>query len=157
LQIKNEKKHIWFYILTRFKLGVNATDIHRELSAAWGESYVSFPCVTKRIHEFHEGRESIEDATRPGRPVTEATPVNIETVRQLIDNDPSISIRYIAAETRLSYYTVQTIITNHLKLKKLCSRRVSHFLTKEQENSSSDVQKKIWRNSNPEHGECVTW
>ncbi len=71
-----EKDHVRFYILTRFKLGINATDIHRELCAAWGESYVSYSCVAKWIHEFHEGRESIEDALHPGRPITEATPCN---------------------------------------------------------------------------------
>ncbi len=50
-----EKEHIRFYILTRFKLGINATDIHQELCAAWGESYVSYHCVAKWIHEFHQG------------------------------------------------------------------------------------------------------
>ncbi len=87
-----ETEHIRFYVLTRFKLGINATDMHRQLCAAWGESYVSYHSVAKWIREFHEGRESIEDAPHPGRPVTKATPVIIETVRQLIDSDPGNSI-----------------------------------------------------------------
>ncbi len=47
-----EKEHIRFYVFIRFKLGINATDIHRELCDAWGESYVSYRCVAKWIHEF---------------------------------------------------------------------------------------------------------
>lgn len=126
------KEHIRYYIETRSKLGINATDIHRELCDAWGESYVSYPCVTKWIREFREGRQSIEDAPRSGRPVTQTTAENIELVRQLIDTDPHVSIRYLITETGLSYFIVYNIITEHLKLKKLCTRWVPHFLTEEQ-------------------------
>ncbi len=66
-----EKEQIRFYILTRFKLGINATDIHQELCAAWGESCVSYRSVANWIHEFRQGRDSVEDAPRTGRPVTE--------------------------------------------------------------------------------------
>ena len=117
-----EKEHIQYYIETRWKLGINATDIHRELCDAWGDSYVSYPCVTKWIREFQEGRQSIEDAPRTGRPVTQTTTENIEVVRQLIDSDPHVSIRYLIAETGFSYCTVFNIITDHLKLQKLCTR-----------------------------------
>lgn len=126
------KEHIRFYILTRFKLGLNATDIHRELCDAWKDSCIPYRTVANWVHEFREGRQSIEDAFRPGRPVTETSSENIETVRQLIELNPHISIRYIVAETDLTYYAVQTIIVNYLKLKKLCSRWVPHFLTEEQ-------------------------
>ncbi len=66
-----EKEHIRYYIFTRFKLGISEADIHRELCAIWGESCVSYRTVANWIHEFHEDRESIEDARRPDRPVTE--------------------------------------------------------------------------------------
>src|SRR5271165_3685173 len=92
-----------------------------------GESCVSYRSVANWIHEFRQGRDSVEDAPRIGRPVTEATPVNIETVRQLIDSHPRISIRYIIAEIGLTLYTIQNIIANYLHMKKLCSRWVPHF------------------------------
>jgi len=127
-----EKEHIRYYIFMRSKLDVSAADIHREFCAVKGESYVSYRDVVKWVHEFHEGRESIEDAPRPGRPVTQSIEKNKEAVRQLIVSDPHVSLRYIVAETELSYSTIQNIITNDLKLKKLCSRWVPHFLTDEQ-------------------------
>ncbi len=42
---------------------------------------VSYRCIAKWIQEFNENRELNEDALHPSRPVTEATPGNIESVR----------------------------------------------------------------------------
>ena len=100
------KEYIRFYILTRFKLDVNATNIHRELSDAWQDSCIPYRTVANWVHEFHESLQSFEHAFRPGRPVTETSSENIETVRQLIELDPHISIRYTVAETDLTYYAV---------------------------------------------------
>ena len=63
-----EKEHIRFYIFTRFKFGINANDIHRELCAVWGEFCASYFTITNWIYEFNQDRQSIEDAARPGRP-----------------------------------------------------------------------------------------
>ncbi len=90
--MKMEKEHIRYYIFIRSKLGSSAADIHRDLCAVKGESYVSYSDVAKWAHEFREGQESIEDAPRSGRRVTRTIPENIEAVRQLIDDNPHISI-----------------------------------------------------------------
>jgi len=39
------KTQIRYYILTRFKLGLTAKEIHGELTGAWGEGYVSYSTV----------------------------------------------------------------------------------------------------------------
>ncbi len=52
-----------------------------------------------------------------------------------------ISIRYIATEIGLVYSTIHNTITNYLKLKKLCSRRVPHFLTEEKNNCTSTTRR----------------
>lgn len=113
-----DKTNIRFYILTWFKLGLNATEIHKELSDAWGDGYVSYPTVGEWLRRFKEGRTSLEDDPRIGRPVIEATDGNIAIIRELIDENPHISIRYIVFETGISYGTVSRIIHDELKLKK---------------------------------------
>jgi histone-lysine N-methyltransferase SETMAR len=73
--------------------------------------------------------EDLKDQHRPGRPITETTPVNIERVRAVIENDPWCSYDEIEAETSLSRGTIHTIIHMHLKMRKLTSRWVPHELT----------------------------
>ncbi|CAF1484046.1 unnamed protein product [Rotaria magnacalcarata] len=93
-----DKINIRYYILTRFKLGCTAKQIHVELCDAWGE-----------------------DDPRVGRPVTGVTDENIETVRMLIEENPHISIRYLAFETGVPYGTINSITHDELKLKTLCA------------------------------------
>ena len=90
-----DKTHIRFYIFTRFKLSFNATQIHEEWRGAWGDGYVSYTTVAEWVRRFKQGRTSLEDDPRIGRPVTEATDRNTEVIRTLIDENPHISIRYM--------------------------------------------------------------
>jgi histone-lysine N-methyltransferase SETMAR len=99
------------------------------LCDAWGEGCVSYTTVAEWIQRFKQGRTSIEDLPRTGRPVTEATDLNIEVIRALNDENPHISIRYMVFETGLSYDTINRIIHDGLKLKKLCARWIPHELT----------------------------
>lgn len=134
-----DKTKIRFYIFTRFKLGLNAREIHKEMCDAWGDSCVSYPTVTEWIRRFKDGRTSLEDDPRVGRPVTEATDRNIAIVRAFIDENPHISIRYIVFETGLSYGNVSRIIHDDLKLKKLCARWIPHELTEQGKEQRVDI------------------
>lgn len=126
-----DKIHIRYYILTRFKLGLTAKQIHEELCGAWGDGYVSYSTVAEWVHRFREGRTSLEDDSRIGRPVTGVTGANTEAVRMLIEENPHISIRYIAFELGVSYGTISSIIHDELKLKKLCARWIPHELSQQ--------------------------
>ena len=63
---------------------------------------------------------SLEDDPRIGRPVTCVTDANIEAVRALIEENPHISIRYIAFELGVSYGTISSIIHDQIK-KVMCT------------------------------------
>jgi len=78
-----DKTNIRFYIFTRFKLGVNAKQIYKELCDTWGEGCVSYTTLAEWIQRFNQGRTSFEDHPRSGRPVTEATDRSIEVIRAL--------------------------------------------------------------------------
>ncbi|CAF3706274.1 unnamed protein product [Rotaria sordida] len=47
--------------------------------------------VERWCKRFREGHEELENKVRPGRPVTETTPENIEQVRPIIEDDPSVT------------------------------------------------------------------
>ena len=61
----------------------------------------------------------LEDEPRSGRPVTGVTSENIERVRNVIDEDPHSTYDDIAAETSLCRGTIENILHEHLKLKKI--------------------------------------
>ncbi|CAF2881198.1 unnamed protein product [Rotaria sp. Silwood2] len=105
------------------------------------------------LNGFREGREEVEDEARPERPITETTAENIEQVRLLIDHDPHITIAEVQEQTDLSYRTVQRIISDHLKLRKLIARYVPKLLNDFQRSERVRIckenlakfQKETWR------------
>ena len=59
-----QKLHQRYYILTRYKLGLNAAAISNELDAAWGQDAPSYSTVQRWVKYFREGGESLEDDHR---------------------------------------------------------------------------------------------
>ena len=58
---------------------MEAKDIHKEMLPMYGEHCLSRQAIHNWVQKFSEGRTSIEDEHRAGRPVEMATP---ETFRQ---------------------------------------------------------------------------
>lgn len=136
-----KKEALRFYIQTRTILGVNPTSIHEELTTAHGHGVVSYPTVQRWSKKTSDGNMEIEDNARSGRPVTGPTEENIQAVRSLIDQDPHSTYDDIEEETSLSRGTIQTIIRNYLKLKKITSRWVPHELTPKQKQQRVNICK----------------
>ncbi|CAF3985487.1 unnamed protein product, partial [Rotaria sordida] len=80
---------------THWLLGLNATQIHDELTAAYVQGVVSYSAIAHWIDRFLNGRESLEDNPRNGRPITVITKQNIDVVQDLVNDDPHISIDYV--------------------------------------------------------------
>jgi len=118
-----------FYIKMRTALNIQARIIHDELYSVYGDQAPSLRTVERWSKLFRDGREELEDEARPGRPITETTSENIEQIRQLIDDDPYLTIEALQEQTDLSYGTVHRIITNHLNLRKITARYIPKDLT----------------------------
>jgi hypothetical protein len=116
------KENFRFYIKVRTALNIQPKLIYDELYSVFGDQAPPYSTVTRWSKWFREGREEIEDQPRIGRPVTETTSDNIEEVRCLIDEDPHLTIDVIQEETRLSRGTIERIICDHLKLRKITAR-----------------------------------
>ena len=88
--------------------------------------------VFRWVKAFKAGKFSVEDDTRPGRPKTSVTKVNVAAVKIAVEQDAWLSVRDIASCTGISESSVQTILKKRLNLRKVCARWVPHLLTVEQ-------------------------
>jgi histone-lysine N-methyltransferase SETMAR len=132
--MESSKDGYRFYIFTRSKLGIKATAIHEELVAVFGESAPSFDTVARWIRHFSDGRSSLEDEQRSGRPCTSLSRDIVARAEALIHEDPSVTLRFLSLELGISYGSAHTIMHDHLKRSKKCARWVPHQLSEEQKN-----------------------
>ena len=119
-------------ILFCFKLGKSAKETHEMLITVYEESAVTLKCVHVWFKRFREGRDTVEDAPRSGRPTTALTPEKVQKVNKILSQDRRVTVRMIADEVGIDREIAHLIVTQDLGKHKLCSRLVPHSLTPEQ-------------------------
>ncbi|GFW22225.1 protein GVQW3 [Trichonephila clavipes] len=112
-----------------FRLGHNATETFAKLQQTYGGSVLSRVLVFRWFKAFSEGRESIEDEPRSGRPSVSKTAGNVVRVRDLVRSDRRLTVRMIGEELNLNHTTIHQILTNELKMRKICSKTVPKILS----------------------------
>ena len=88
--------------------------------------------VCKWVKRFSEGRESVTDEERPGRPTTSTTEENISEVRQIVLENRRLTVRSIKEEKNIDRETVRKILTADLDMRKVCAKMATKELTEEQ-------------------------
>ena len=121
-----------FYIKIRPILEIDLKTIHEELVTALGPSAPSSTTVTRWIKRFRQEREDVNNDLRSASLLSKSTGENIQLVQQVINNDPHSTYDEIIAETSLSHSTIEQIIHDWFKMKKVPSCWVTHQLTDEQ-------------------------
>jgi len=81
---------------------------------------------------FSEGRESVTDEERSGRPETSRTEENIAKVRQIVREDLRLTVRSIVEQVNIDRETVRKTLTEDLEVRKVCAKMVPKELTEEQ-------------------------
>lgn len=115
-----------------FKLGKTAVETYKMLQQAYGEDCLSRGRVFEWFGRFKEGRESVQDDSRSGRPVSARNDNQIELVREKINSDRRLTIREVSLALNISYGTVQKILTQDLGMSRVCAKFVPRLLTDEQ-------------------------
>ena len=125
---------IWYC----FKRALSALAAHGELHTTLGDQAPSYATVTRWYREFHAGREDFQDDPRSGRPATAVTEENIAAVQNMIADDPRITQVMIATHLNIGSAAVDSILHDHLRVRKLCARWIPHVLTDAQKRARVD-------------------
>ena len=92
---------------------------------------------------FKEGRQSVEDDRRTGRPADVINQDALHAVESLVQADPHSSLEQIVEATGYSKGSVHTILTLYLQRKKLCGRWIPHRLTEAQKEDRVETCKSL--------------
>ena len=119
----------------RAQLGLLPTEIHADLQKVNGNGALKYATVCKWVRRFHDGRESIENDPREGRPVSVLTEKIVATVKTFIEEDTRYTVQEIEELSRIQSSSVLKILRERLGLRKICTCWVPHLLTDEQKQS----------------------
>ena len=111
------------------KLGKSGSETVEMLKKAFGDEVLSQSQVYKWYQAFKNGRQSVEDEPRDGRPSTSTTDDHIAGVRDVLNSDRRLSVRLIAETVGLPKTNVYRIITEQLQMRKICAKLVPKVLT----------------------------
>jgi len=98
----------------------------------YGDSAMKKTAVYKWVKCFSEGRESVTEEERSGRPATSRTEENIAKVRPILRENRRQTVRSIAKQVNIDRETVRKILTEDLHMRKVCAKMVPKELTEEQ-------------------------
>jgi transposase len=99
------------YIIIETLQGKNSTEIHNALREVCKDSVVDRSTVSRWESRFREGRVSIQDDPRSGRPVTAMDDTSVVIVSTLLEEDQCKSCEEIAREANMSTASVFRIVT----------------------------------------------
>ncbi|GFT52210.1 protein GVQW3 [Trichonephila clavipes] len=102
-----------------FKLGKTATETYNLLKEVYGSECLSRARVFEWFKRFKDGRQDVEDDSRPGRPSTSKTDENVEKVASLIRSDRRLSIPAIAETVNIDKECVRQILHDNLNMQKV--------------------------------------
>lgn len=90
------------------------------------------PACRSLVYKWHrrysEGRGSVKDDARSGRPVTRTTSADVIAVKAALDSDRRRTLSELCEMLDMTYGTVRRIITEELKMSRVCARWVPRLL-----------------------------
>ena len=96
--------------------------------SVWEHSAPSNRTVLKWFHEYERGKLDVSGSPRSGGPRTVVIDETIDAVRLMIHNDPYVTYQQIEVSLGINSPAICPILYDHLKLRKVCARRVPHLL-----------------------------
>jgi len=111
------------------KLGKSGNESGEMLVQVYGVNAMKKTAVCKWVKRFAEGRESVTDEERSGRPATSRTEDNIAKIRQMLSENRRLTVRSIAEQVNIDKGTARKILTEDLDMRKVCAKLVPKELT----------------------------
>ncbi|KAG5337044.1 SETMR methyltransferase, partial [Acromyrmex charruanus] len=126
------------------KLGKSASETFRSMQQVYGSQCLGRTIVFEWHKRFLEGRETLEDDKKSGRPISVRTPEMIEKVHDFVANDRNASLKMM--EEALNNHRHITwhsdlILHEQLGMKKLSARWVPRLLTVDHKRDRMTISK----------------
>jgi len=83
------------------KLGKSGNEIRERLVQVYGDKPMKKAAVCKWVKRFSEGRESVSNEERSGRPATSRTEENIAKVGQIMRENRRLTVRSITEQVNI--------------------------------------------------------
>jgi len=135
------------YIKFCFKMGKAATETYQLLQQAYGEDAMGRTHVFDWFRLFKEGRTSVENDPRSGRPSTSRNEQMIAKVRTIVRNNRRLTVREIAGDCGNSVCSCDAILTDDLCMKRVCVKFVPRLLTGDQREQRQTVVRDLFERS----------
>ncbi|GFR83720.1 histone-lysine N-methyltransferase SETMAR [Elysia marginata] len=101
---------------------MRSSEIHKEIAETYNEGAMSRSRVYQWCTWFGEGRTSVDDQPKSGRPKTSTNEQNITRVVRLIKCDRRMKIREIALKLEIPKITVHEIVHDTFGYRKVSAR-----------------------------------
>jgi transposase len=95
------------------------------LVQVYGDNAMKKAAVYKWVTRFSEGRASVTDEERSGRPATRITEENFAKVRQILRENSRLTVRSIAEQVNIDRERVRKFLIEDLDMMKVCAKRSS--------------------------------
>ena len=115
-----------------FRRGLSQEECLKLLLETFSYAAPSRATVFRWFAEFRRGRESLQDDPHPGRPPTAALPETISAVEKMLKVDGRMTYIMMQERINIGATALNTILHEHLKVRKVSARWVPHSLTEEQ-------------------------
>lgn len=98
------RRELRLLLLHEFRLGHKATEASRNICGTMGQDMLSVRTAQHWFNRFKKGNIELDDSRHSGRP----SEVNVDVLKQLIEEDPRLSTRCLAERLGCSHTTVET-------------------------------------------------
>ncbi|KAG5347244.1 SETMR methyltransferase, partial [Acromyrmex charruanus] len=150
MEISRENFRAIFY---DYKCNLTPKQCIDRLHLAFGDEAPSNRTVYNWFAEFHRGRTFLCDEFREGRPSTSVVATNV--VHKMIERDRHMTYREIQTSLGIDVKTIHTILHDHLSVRKLCSRWISHNLTEAQKQARVKWSKEMLKKFNRDRSNLI--
>ncbi len=129
MDIRNEQRAVIKFCIRLNKSGAEKVTLFHQ---AYQNKYLERSTIFRWHHAFIEGRNLAALTPQDGRPTIVASPINVNMVSVVIDQDHHLSTRKIAGHLNMTQSSVNRILRQHLQMQRVSSMWLPHLLTHKQ-------------------------
>ena len=131
------------YIKIETLRGKVPTEIHSSLMEVCGVETVDRSTISCWAQRFREGRLSIENDPKSGRPRTSTDDQSVEHVLQILEEDRRMTCEEIAHCAEISRVSAYRILTERLHKRRIAAQWVVHDLSEEQKCQHVEIAQQL--------------